>query len=86
MLKSELIAALQESIKADGDDSLSEQSLIGLAFSDRPRIVDEWHARANLVLQIARAKTDAGFKRDTVFFRDVWPVALAALKRERGAA
>lgn len=36
-------------------------------------------ARAKIIYRIIRAKREAGFPRDCDFFRDVWPVALAAL-------
>ena len=46
----------------------------------------EQRARDQMILDIIRAKRDAGFDREVAFFKDVWPVALAALKRERESA
>lgn len=83
MLKSQLIAALQKSVVEQGDGAISEPELIEIAADGNRRRVDEWHARAAMVLDVARAKRDAGFRRDAMFFRDVWPIALAALLRER---
>lgn len=82
MFKSELIAKLQQSIDECGDGSISEKALMELAFAGS-RALSEWKAREAIVLDIIRAKRDAGFPRDSVFFKDIWPVALAALRAQR---
>ncbi len=45
----------------------------------------EQAARQQMVLEVIRAKREAGAPRDAAFFTAVWPAALAALKRERAA-
>jgi hypothetical protein len=78
MTKCELIEKLQASMREEGDRTLTVMELIGLAFGEHQR--REHEARAKIILQIVRAKTDAGFRRDCVFFTDVWPKVLEAYK------
>lgn len=43
----------------------------------------EYKARGEIIREIIKAKREAGFQLRCVFFRDVWPPALAALKLVR---
>lgn len=84
MRKSHLVALLQASIDRDGDSEVTPGALLPMAF-EGTTFLREHHARQAIILEIIRAKRDAGFPRDAVFFTDVWPPALAALKRAQAS-
>lgn len=76
------IERLQQAQQELGDDAaVSVMRLIEIVFS--PEVVEEHKARERMVRDVVKAKRDAGFPLDSVFFRDVWPPALAALKALR---
>ena len=61
-----------------GIELLPENELAAIAYGERAGKENE--ARKRVVQRMARAKVEAGFSRDAVFFDEVWPVALKALK------
>jgi hypothetical protein len=87
MKLSEAIRRLEAAQRVLGDNAnVSTIRLIEIVWINQPRLVEEHKARARMVLDAARAKRQAGFPRTAAFFRDVWPVALDALKKERKVA
>ncbi len=74
--------------KADYDalSALLGRALVEVERLKRMLYSPEQDARQQMIRDVLRAKRDAGFPQDAIFFKEVWPVALAALKRERANA
>lgn len=81
MLRTELVRQLNELVIREGDAQVDLFDLVELVRGRAAR--REWLARQKIILQIIRAKRDAGFPPKAVFFTHVWPEALAALTAQR---
>jgi hypothetical protein len=84
MKLTDAIQRLEREKEKLGDDSaVSLIGLIEIIFADQPRVIEEHKARERLVWDVIKAKRDAGYPRDAVFFVSVWPEALQALLAAR---
>lgn len=79
MLKSQMIKTLTDSIEKDGDSNIGVRAMIEMFDPGR---LHEYDAREQIVRSIVRAKRDLKAPMSSNFFADIWPKALAALKRE----
>jgi hypothetical protein len=78
----EQLAAARERL-GDGHH-VTPLELLDLVYAkERPRQVQEFKARDQLVRDVLRAKLQAGYSHRSVFFKDVWPAALHALREQR---
>lgn len=81
----ELIATLQRLMQERGGEDVDvlPQEMLLLLAADHPGLLREQENRQQIIRDIVKAKRDAGAPLGSVFFRDVWPSALAALKGHR---